>query len=335
MYANQPMQIIDTLAPPVMAAHQRISVAPMMDWTTKDYRYFARLLNPRAWLYTEMITTGALLHGDAAHFLAHYSSEAPLVLQLGGSNPSELAACAKMAEDAGYNEVNLNVGCPSDRVQHNKIGACLMAEPQLVADCVHAMQAACKLPITVKHRIGIDDLDSFEHMQAFVQTVASTGCTRFIVHARIALLAGLSPKENREIPPLRYADVYKLKALYPHLTIEINGGIADVAQTQAHLAHTDGVMIGRAAYHNPYILAELNALHGAAIPTRRQVLEGFMPYVEQRLAEGLKLHMLTRHILGLYHGQVGARYWRQQLSGHKLQTLADFSALVGQMDGMA
>ncbi len=301
----------------------RISVAPMMDWTTKDYRFFARLFNPNVVLYTEMVTTGAIIYGGANRHLDFNKEEHPIVLQLGGSNPQELATCTKMAEDWGYNEVNLNVGCPSDRVQNNKIGACLMAEPNLVAECIHSMQKAVSIPVTVKHRIGIDDMQSYEEMLHFVDTVAATGCTHFIVHARIAILQGLSPKENREIPPLRYEDVYRLKQERPHLTIEINGGIKTFEETQQHLQHVDGVMIGREAYHNPYLLAELGQLWNLEAPDRFDIMQQMMPYIHQRVAEGAPLSIITRHILGLFQNLPGARKWRQALSGGNAKTIAD------------
>ena len=301
----------------------RISVAPMMDWTTKDYRFFARLFNPNIVLYTEMVTTGAIIYGGANRHLDFNKEEHPIVLQLGGSNPQELATCTKMAEDWGYNEVNLNVGCPSDRVQNNKIGACLMAEPNLVAECIHSMQKAVSIPVTVKHRIGIDDMQSYEEMLHFVDTVAATGCTHFIVHARIAILQGLSPKENREVPPLRYEDVYRLKQERPHLTIEINGGIKTFEETQQHLQHVDGVMIGREAYHNPYLLAELGQLWNLEAPNRFDIMQQMMPYIHQRVAEGAPLSIITRHILGLFQNLPGARKWRQALSGGNAKTIAD------------
>ena len=237
--------------------NKRLSVAPMIDWTTTDYRYFARLFNPHVYLYTEMISTGAIIHGNRARHLRFDATEHPLVLQLGGADIADMTQCAEFAQQYGYDEVNINVGCPSDRVQHNKIGACLMAEPNTVAALVKHMQAAVDIPVTVKHRIGIDDFDSYEFMADFVQTVAASGCTRFIVHARTAWLQGLSPKQNREIPPLRYDDVYRLKQDFPTLDIEINGGIESVADIETHLKHLDGVMIGRAFYHNPYLLAEV------------------------------------------------------------------------------
>ncbi|AZP30722.1 tRNA dihydrouridine(20/20a) synthase DusA [Acinetobacter pittii] len=318
------MQSLQSLQP-------RISVAPMMDWTTKDYRFFARLFNPNVVLYTEMVTTGAILFGDAKRHLDYNPQEHPIVLQLGGSNPQELATCTKMAEDWGYDEVNLNVGCPSDRVQNNKIGACLMAEPDLVAECIHSMQKAVKIPVTVKHRIGIDDMQSYEEMLHFVDTVAATGCTYFVVHARIAILKGLSPKENREVPPLRYEDVYRLKQERPHLTIEINGGIKTFAETQAHLQHVDGVMIGREAYHNPYLLAELGQLWNLEAPDRFDIMEQMLPYIEQRMAEGAPLSIITRHILGLFQNLPGARKWRQALSGGNAKTLADVENAIQNM----
>ena len=301
----------------------RISVAPMMDWTTKDYRFFARLFNPNVVLYTEMVTTGAIIYGGANRHLDFNQQEHPIVLQLGGSNPQELATCTKMAEDWGYNEVNLNVGCPSDRVQNNKIGACLMAEPNLVAECIHSMQKAVSIPVTVKHRIGIDDMQSYEEMLHFVDTVAATGCTHFIVHARIAILQGLSPKENREVPPLRYEDVYRLKQERPQLTIEINGGIKTFEETQQHLHHVYGVMIGREAYHNPYLLAEMGQLWNLEAPNRFDIMQQMLPYIHQRVAEGAPLSIITRHILGLFQNLPGARKWRQALSGGNAKTITD------------
>lgn len=302
----------------------RISIAPMLDWTTRDFRFFARLFNPNVIMYSEMVTTGAILHGDAHRHLDFDVKEQPIVLQLGGSNPQELAQCSKMGEDWGYNEINLNVGCPSDRVQHNKIGACLMAEPELVAECFYQMQQAVSIPVTIKHRIGIDHLDSYEHMLNFVDTVAQAGCQHFVVHARIALLNGLSPKENREIPPLRYDDVYRLKQERPHLTIEINGGIKTVAETAQHLQHVDGVMIGREAYHNPYLLAEL-AQHfdGQTLVNRFDVMQTMLNYMQQRLDEGVPLSLMTRHILGLFQNLPYARKWRQALSGGNAKNLQD------------
>ena len=296
-----------------------LSVAPMMDWTDRHCRYFLRLFNRHVHLYTEMVTTGALLHADKHRFLRFAEQEHPVILQLGGADPTDLARCSQFAEDYGYDAVNLNVGCPSDRVQKNKIGACLMAEPHLVADCISTMQAAVKIPVTIKHRIGIDDLNSYENLYKFVETVAQTGCQTFIVHARIAILQGLSPKENREIPPLRYQDVYQLKKDFPHLDIQINGGIRTVDDIQQHWQHTDGVMIGREAYHNPYILAQALKFWGEDTPTPHQILEKFLPFMEQELANGVPLMQMTRHILGLFQGMTGARKWRQHLSTYAHQ----------------
>ena len=307
----------------VAMTNKRLSIAPMIDWTTTDYRYFARLFNPHVYLYTEMISTGALLYGNRARHLRFDTLEHPLVLQLGGADSSEMAQCAQFAQQHGYDEVNINVGCPSDRVQHNKIGACLMAEPQTVADLVKHMQAAVDIPVTVKHRIGIDDFDSYEFMVDFVEKVAAAGCTRFIVHARTAWLQGLSPKQNREIPPLRYDDVYRLKQDFPALDIEINGGIETVADIKAHLQHIDGVMIGRAFYHNPYLLAEVNSLWGAPIPKRSDILAKLYPYLEEQVAKGEALSTMTRHYLGLFQGLMGARKWRQALSGKPQLTIGD------------
>ncbi|ALF60407.1 tRNA dihydrouridine(20/20a) synthase DusA [Psychrobacter urativorans] len=304
--------------------NKRLSVAPMIDWTTTDYRYFARLFNPHVYLYTEMISTGALLHGNRARHLRFDTSEHPIVLQLGGADIHEMTQCAEFAQQHGYDEVNINVGCPSDRVQHNKIGACLMAEPETVANVVKHMQAAVDIPVTVKHRIGIDNFDSYEFMTDFVQTVAAAGCTRFIVHARTAWLQGLSPKQNREIPPLRYDDVYRLKQDFPELTIEINGGIESIADIEAHLQHIDGVMIGRAFYHNPYLLAEANTLWNQPIPKRSEILAQLYPHLRQQVAQGESLSTMTRHYLGLFQGLTGARKWRQALSGKPHLTLEDF-----------
>ncbi len=310
----------------------RLSIAPMLDWTTTDFRYFARLFNPNVIMYSEMITTGAILHGDKTRHLEFHAQECPIVLQLGGSNPKELAECSRIGQEWGYNEINLNVGCPSDRVQHNKIGACLMAEPDLVAECVAEMQQAVDIPVTVKHRIGIDQHDSYEFMLNFVDTVAQAGCTHFIVHARIALLQGLSPKENRDIPPLRYEDVYRLKQERPHLTIEINGGIKTVTETAQHLQHVDGVMIGREAYHNPYLLAEL-AQHfdGIALPNRFDIMEKMLDYMQQRVDNGVPLSIMTRHLLGLFQHLPHGRKWRQALSGGNAKQLDDVRTALAEM----
>lgn len=303
--------------------HKRLSVAPMIDWTTTDYRYFARLFNPHVYLYTEMISTGALIHGNRERHLRFDKLEHPIVLQLGGADSEEMTRCAEFAQQQHYDEVNINVGCPSDRVQHNKIGACLMAEPDTVATLVKHMQAAVDIPVTVKHRIGIDDFDSYEFMKAFVQSVAEAGCERFIVHARTAWLQGLSPKQNREIPPLRYDDVYRLKQDFPELCIEINGGIETIADIQEHLQHIDGVMIGRAFYHNPYLLAQANSLWNEPIPKRSDILAKLYPYLREQMAKGEALPTMSRHYLGLFQGLNGARRWRQALSGKPKLTIED------------
>ena len=296
---------------------RRFSVAPMMDWTDRHCRFFLRLLSKHALLYTEMVTTGALLHNDAHRFLRHDDTEHPLALQLGGSVPAELAACARLAEDAGYDEVNLNVGCPSDRVQNNMIGACLMGHPALVADCVKAMRDAVAIPVTVKHRIGINGRDSYAELCDFVGQVRDAGCRSFTVHARIAILEGLSPKENREIPPLRYDVAARLKADFPDLELVLNGGIKTLEECHAHLQTFDGVMLGREAYHNPYLLAEVDQqLFGSTAPvvSRSEALEKLRPYIVAHLQSGGAMHHITRHILGLGQGFPGARRFRQLLS---------------------
>ncbi|MEN9465414.1 MAG: hypothetical protein RL217_1595 [Pseudomonadota bacterium] len=297
--------------------NRRFVTAPMMDWSDSNCRMFWRSLSKNALLYTEMVTTGAILHGDKARHLNFHAKEHPIALQLGGSNPSELAQCAKLAQDWGYDEINLNVGCPSDRVQNNKIGACLMAEPLLVADCIKAMQDACDIDVTIKHRIGIDELDSYEYMHSFVQKVAATGCTTFIVHARKAILQGLSPKENREVPPLRYEEVYRLKKEFPNLEILINGGIQTYEQCDTHLQYVDGVMLGREAYHNPWILAQVDSRYfnqENPCSSRTQALQNYLPFIEQELNKGARLQHISRHILGLFHGQAGGRAFRRYLS---------------------
>ncbi|WP_343803455.1 tRNA dihydrouridine(20/20a) synthase DusA [Marinobacterium maritimum] len=309
--------------------NRRFSVAPMMDWTTSDCRVFHRLMSRHTLLYTEMVTTGALIHGDAARHLQYHNSEHPVALQLGGSDPKALAQCAHMAQEWGYDEVNLNVGCPSDRVQNNMIGACLMAHPKLVAECLAEMQAAVSIPVTVKHRLGIDDLDSFEHLHQFVDTVKESGCHSFTIHARKAILDGLSPKENRDIPPLIYDRVYRIKALYPELEVIINGGIKTLEECDTHLQHVDGVMIGREAYQNPWpLLSQVDARYfddNHAIPSRMETALAFIPYLEQRLAEGAPLYAVTKHLLGLFHGQRGGKQFRRYLSenGHKRGAAVD------------
>ncbi|MCK7543381.1 tRNA dihydrouridine(20/20a) synthase DusA [Marinobacter bryozoorum] len=311
------MSMSETLPNPSAPLSRRFCVAPMMDWTTRHYRYLARILSRRALLYTEMVTTGALIHGDTARFLQHDPAEYPLALQLGGSNPGELARCAALAEDYGFSEVNLNVGCPSDRVQNNMIGACLMGHPDRVAEGVRSMIAATSLPVTVKHRIGIDGRESWEDLCHFIETVAAAGCRTFIVHARIAMLEGLSPKENRDIPPLKYPWVYDLKARYPELEIIINGGIKTFDECHHHLEHTDGVMLGREAYHNPWLLAGVDPeLFGESPPvtSRHDALQAMLPFIEAELERGVYLTHITRHIMGLFHGQPGGRQFRRHIS---------------------
>ncbi|MAL98681.1 MAG: tRNA dihydrouridine(20/20a) synthase DusA [Alteromonadaceae bacterium] len=308
----------------------RFSVAPMMDWTTPEYRQFARLLTRRALLYTEMITTGALLYGDRDRFLRFGHEEHPIAVQLGGSNPGELAQCAAFAEAAGYDEVNLNVGCPSDRVQNNRIGACLMAEPATVADAVKAMRDRVSVPVTVKHRIGIDGRESYQQLCDFVGTVAEAGCERFIVHARIAVLEGLSPKQNREVPPLKYEWVSRLKQDFPHLAVILNGGLKELEICQDFLEDLDGVMVGREAYQNPWILSQVDPLfYGKPSPARdrHQVIEELMPYVERHVSAGQPLNHITRHILGLFHGQPGGRQFRRHLSENAHKSGADQGVL--------
>lgn len=292
-------------------------LAPMMDRSDRHCRYFWRLLTRRALLYTEMVTTGALLHGDRHRFLQYGDAEHPVALQLGGSDPTELARCARWAQDWGYDEVNLNCGCPSDRVQSGLFGACLMAQPRQVADCVAAMRAACDIPVTVKHRIGIDNMESYEELAGFVETVAAAGCDTFIVHARKAWLQGLSPKQNREVPPLNYAWVYRLKCDYPHLCIVLNGGVQSLDQCAEHLNEVDGVMLGREAYQNPWLLADVDRrLFGEENPVsaRDEIMEALLPYVERQVAAGARLNHITRHILGLYQGVPGAKQFRRHLS---------------------
>ena len=305
---------------------RRFSVAPMLDWTDRHCRTFHRLMSKEAVLYTEMITTGAIIHGkgDYLHFNQH---EQPVALQLGGSNPEELAHCAKLAAERGYAEINLNVGCPSDRVQNGRFGACLMAQPELVAEGIAAMKAVTDIPVTVKTRIGIDEQDSYEFLLALIDANHKIGCDDFIIHARKAWLQGLSPKENREIPPLDYPRVYQLKKDYPHLHISINGGIKTLAECQHHLEHVDGVMIGREAYSNPYLLAQVDAelygLPGCTL-TRHQVAEQMLDYIDDEMRQGARFWHVARHMLGLFQGMPGARGYRRHLSenGHKSEATA-------------
>ncbi len=291
-------------------------MAPMMDWTDRHCRYFHRLLAPSALLYTEMVTTGAIIHGDAERFLAYNPEEQPLALQLGGSEPADLAACARDAQQRGFNEINLNVGCPSDRVQRGRFGACLMLEPELVRDCMSAMRDAVDIPVTIKTRLGVDDHYSYEYMSDFVGRVAESGCTVFIMHARKALLAGLSPKQNRDVPPLHYDWVYRLKQESPDLQVVINGGIDSFDSVKNHLEHVDGVMLGRAAYHTPWLLAECQQqlFDQQTIKTREDIIESMNIYIERQVSRGVAVKYISRHLLGLFQGLPGARAWRRFLS---------------------
>jgi len=311
--------------------HRAFSVAPMMDCTDRHARYFMRLITKHALLYTEMVTTGALMHGDRDYLLGFDTYEHPVALQLGGSDPDDLALCARIGEDWGYDEINLNVGCPSDRVQSGRFGACLMAEPELVAACVNNMSQSVSLPVTVKTRIGIDEEDSYEALCRFVEIVAAGGCEIFIFHARKAWLQGLSPKENREIPPLKYSTVYQIKRDFPMLHVTINGGVKDLDAVEDHLQYVDGVMVGREAYSNPYFMAEVDRRIFGCIDkclTRHEILRAYLPYVENQLANGCRLNAMTRHLVGLFQGVPGARAWRRYLSENGHQRDAGISVLV-------
>ena len=321
--------------------YHRFSVAPMMDWTDRHCRVFHRLMSRRARLYTEMLTTGAIIRGDRARLLGFDASEHPVALQLGGSDPRDLATAAKIGEEFGYDEINLNVGCPSDRVKDGRFGACLMAEPALVADGVVAMKRAVKIPVTVKCRIGIDDQDPEVALDVLARSVVAAGADALIVHARKAWLNGLSPKENRDIPPLDYDRVYRLKAALPNVPIIINGGIGSLAEVKAHLGHVDGVMLGRAAYQDPWRLLNVDPeLFGEAAPyaAMKDVFEAMMPYIEDQLASGTRLHSMTRHFVGAFHGVPGARAFRRHLAENGVRAGAGVNVLVDAMalvDGAA
>lgn len=315
---------------PLFSAH-KLCVAPMLDWSDRHCRYFHRLLTSNVVLYTEMVTTGALLNGDVERHLGFTQQEHPVALQLGGNSAQDLAVCSQMAEEYGYDEVNLNVGCPSDRVQNGRFGACLMAEPELVAECIAAMQKAVNIPVTVKSRIGIDEQDSYQELAHFISTVAEGGCRTFIIHARKAWLSGLSPKQNREVPPLRYEVVQQIKQDFPDLEIIINGGINSLGQSLDLLGSVDGVMIGREAYHNPYLLAGVDATiyqQSGDPVTRHEVVREMLPYIRQQLAAGVRLHSITRHMLGLFHGIQGARAWRRYLSERGPKAGADENVIL-------
>lgn len=322
---------------PAALPSRRLSVAPMMDWTDRHCRVFHRQITRHTWLYTEMVTTGALVYGDVARHLDFSEVEHPVALQLGGSEPADLAKSAKLGEQWGYDEINLNCGCPSERVQKGAFGACLMNEPQLVADCVKAMRDAVSIDVTVKHRIGIDHIETYDFVRDFVGKIAEAGCNTFIVHARNAILKGLSPKENREIPPLKPEYAYRLKQDFPELEIIINGGIKTLEEIDLHLQHVDGVMLGREAYHNPYLMASFDARYysdNAAPKTRAQVIEAMIPYIQDQLVRygnngaGLKLNSITRHMLGLMAGMPGARGFRQTLSDSKKLASGDPALLM-------
>ncbi len=305
--------------PPAHALNRRISVAPMMEWTDRFCRFLLRQISQHTLLYTEMITTGALLHGDRDYLLRFDQSEHPVALQLGGNDPHALALCARMGQEAGYDEINLNCGCPSDRVLSGQFGASLMKVPHTVAEGIAAMRASVGIPVTVKTRIGVDAMDSYSHLLDFVGTVAEGGCDTFIIHARKAWLQGLSPKQNREVPPLQYERAYRLKQDFPALQIIVNGGINSLDEAAHHLAHVDGVMFGRAAYHNPYLLADVDRrFYGktGSIPSREQVLDRYARFVENQLAEGVKLNHMSRHAIGLFQGQPGGRRFRRYISEH-------------------
>ena len=295
----------------------RLCVAPMMDWTDRHDRFFLRQISRHARLYTEMLTTGAVIHGDRKRLLGFSTAEHPVALQLGGADPEAMARAAEIGAAWGYDEININVGCPSDRVQSGRFGACLMAEPATVAACVAAMRRAVDVPVTVKSRIGIDDDEGYEPLRRFVETVAEAGCAVFVVHARKAILKGLSPKANREVPPLHYQHVHRLKQEHPGLTVVINGGIGDLDAAAGHLERVDGVMLGRAAYQDPFCLAEADRRLFdplAAVPTRESVVEAMLPYIEAAVADGTPLAAITRHMLGLFNGVRGARAWRRHLA---------------------
>lgn len=303
-----------------------LSIAPMMDRTDRHYRYFMRQISRHTLLYTEMITTQAIIHGDRPKLLDFSPEEKPLVLQLGGDNPAELAECAKIGADWGYNALNLNIGCPSPRVQNGNFGACLMTQPELVAKAVAEMQKVVNIPVTVKHRIGVDECDRYEDMANFVRIVSEAGCTNFTVHARKAWLKGLSPKENRNVPPLRYEDVYRLKQDFPHLFVEINGGITTLTQTKTHLQKVDAVMIGRAAYDRPYLFATVDRdIYGQdVIPfTRHQIVEAMLPYIDYWVNKGVRLNSISRHMLQLFAEQPGTKAWKRYITTHACLPGAD------------
>ncbi|MDN4504326.1 tRNA dihydrouridine(20/20a) synthase DusA [Alteromonadaceae bacterium BrNp21-10] len=316
--------------------NRTISAAPMLDWTDRHCRYFLRQISQHTLLYTEMVTTGAIIHGSG-DYLQFHDDEQPLALQLGGSDPAAMATCAKIAEERGYDEVNINVGCPSDRVQNGRFGACLMAEPETVAECIQSMQQAVNIPVTVKSRIGIDDMDEYSDLTRFIQIVADAGCDTFIVHARKAWLKGLSPKQNRDVPPLMYDRVYQLKEEFPALHFSLNGGVKTLDDAALHLRYLDGVMIGREVYSNPWILADVDQRFYNAPPntlSREQIIGQMQDYIEQQMQQGAKCWQVARHMLGLFQGQPGARLWRRYLSENGTKPTADAELLTAAMQNM-
>jgi len=334
--ANSLPTAISTVTPVALATARKFSVAPMLDWTDKHCRYFYRLLSPSALLYTEMVTTGAIIFGKG-DYLSFNEEEHPVALQLGGSNAEDMTRCAVQAQELGYDEVNINVGCPSDRVKNGSFGACLMAEPEVVADCVKQMSAAVDIPVTVKSRIGIDDMDEYEDLTRFIDVVAQAGCEHFIVHARKAWLQGLSPKENREVPPLKYDRVYKLKQEFPQLNISINGGIKTLEEAHQHLQYTDGVMMGREVYSNPYILTQVehclfNEQYQA--PAREEVVRQMLPYVAAHIEAGGRAWHVIRHMLGLFQGEAASKVWRRHLSQNAIKQGTTADILLEAMDAM-
>lgn len=319
-----------------MTAEIPVSIAPMMDWTDRHCRYFLRLLTPNARLYTEMVTAAAIVHGDSDRFLRYDGAEHPVALQLGGSDVAWMTSAASIAAQYSYDEININVGCPSDRVQSGQFGACLMAVPEKVAECFVSMSNEVETPVTIKSRIGIDDQDDYDFLRRFVDTLVEAGCTTFIVHARKAILEGLSPKENRSIPPLNHERVFQLKRDYPQLQIVLNGGIKSIADVDTALGQVDGVMIGREAYQNPYFLAELeeHLREDWAKPTRHEVVEQMLPYIERELADGARLSRITRHMSGLFLGRPGARAWRRYLSENAYKEEADTDVIIKALEAM-
>lgn len=307
----------------------------MLDWTDRHERYFLRLMSRHAYLYTEMVTTGALIYGNRNRYLQFNAEEHPVALQLGGSDPKDLTECAKMAQDYGYNEININVGCPSARVQKGAFGACLMAEPQLIAECIDTMGLAVNIPITVKNRIGIDEQNEEQSLRQFIDVVSQSGCNTFIIHARKAWLKGLSPKENRDVPPLNYDLVHQIKREYPQLEIIINGGIKTIESSLEHLQAVDGVMLGREVYHNPYLMMQVDATiysDEVATQSRKQVLQQYFPYIEQQMGQGVYLKQLSRHLLGLFHGIPGAKAWRRHVSENAYKEGAGIEVLLQAME---